>query len=174
MKTWTAYAQLHPENMYFLPTKGPQPDKEIDCCKNSVFNILHIGYRFNLSAKKETIPAHGLIGRTGAQSCKGKSYSEIDTALHEFFQALSKEGLPFATRLVRERVGLTTRDDNPDDVSLPPHFSKRQLYAKWCWSRGWMVVKKSTQKTSYASIKDFKPRPNDDDSEVPLWPQGSI
>ena len=62
------------------------------------------------------------------------------------------------------------RDDNPDDVALPPNFTKRQLYAKWCWSRGHKVVMKSRSEGIYDTFTD---RPNDDESEIPLWPTGS-
>ena len=38
----------------------------------------------------------------------------------------------FATRLIQEVMGLTMRDDNPDDVALLPHIPMHQCYAMWC------------------------------------------
>ena len=73
---------------------------------------------------------------------------EIYESLHEYFDALEKESLPFATRVIRERTGLHMRDDNPDDVLLPPHMSKHRCYAQWCFSRGW-VVKKRVEHKAY-------------------------
>ena len=49
---------------------------------------------------------------------------EIHASLEEHFTELQDEGLQFATRLICEGTGLTTRNDNPNEVVLPsakPH-----------------------------------------------------
>ena len=60
----------------------------------------------------------------GVLTSKGKGKIELYVTLNSFFHELSNEGFPFATRLVREETGLTTRDDDPDNVVLPPSMSK--------------------------------------------------
>ena len=83
--------------------------------------------------RKDPSKRHGHKGKKGCTINRGKKVAYA--SLRTFFAELQEEGLPFATRLIQERTGLTTRDDNPDDVALPPHFTKHQLYTKWCWSR---------------------------------------
>ena len=63
----------------------------------------------------------------GVRSSKGKANIEIYVTLNYFFDRLANEGLPFATRLVREETRLTTRDNDTYDVVLPPHMSN--IYA---------------------------------------------
>mmetsp|Transcript_29631 Transcript_29631/g.43117 ORF Transcript_29631/g.43117 Transcript_29631/m.43117 type:complete len:202 (+) Transcript_29631:254-859(+) len=68
---------------------------------------------------------------------------------------------------------MITRDDNPDEVSLPPHLTKHRCYANWCWEQGWKVSMKSRAQTMYQALSNYEQRPNDDEAEVPLWPSGS-
>ena len=74
--------------------------------------------------------SHGLKGETGAQSNKGKSSQDWRDSLKDYFEQLKSESVPFATRIVREQTGLTSRDDEPDLVALLPHMSKRRCYAR--------------------------------------------
>ena len=78
----------------------------------------------------------------GVPSSKGKANTELYVTLNLFFDELANEETPFATTLVRKETGLTTRDDDPDGVVLPPHMRKHQCYARWCYQMGWMVAKK--------------------------------
>ena len=63
-------------------------------------------------------------GKMGVLSSKGKTNIYLYVTLNSFFDELANEGLPFTTRLVQEETGLTTRNDDPDDMVLPPHMSK--------------------------------------------------
>ena len=63
-------------------------------------------------------------GKMGVLSSKGKANIELYATLNSFFGELANEGLPFTTRLVREETVLITRDDDPDDMVLPPHMRK--------------------------------------------------
>eukprot|EP00957_Ditylum_brightwellii_P015066 1136749-Ditylum_brightwellii.AAC.1 len=72
--------------------------------------------------------AHSLKGIKGAKSCRQKSYGKIYGSLDEFFERLKEEATPFATRIIREQTGTTTRDDNPDDVVLPLYMTKHKIY----------------------------------------------
>ena len=48
----------------------------------------------------------------GVLSSKVKANIDLYFTLNSFFDELVNEGLPFATRLIREETGLTTRDDD--------------------------------------------------------------
>ena len=142
-------------------------------CRNALLGFLNEGRKSWLSAMKGPAFVHAGLGKKGILSGRGKANIEVYESLNTFFSELKQEAQPFATRIIREQTGLTTRDDDPDDVLLPPHFSKHQMYARWCYSQGWIVEKASSAKTTYKSLADFTPRPHDDDEDIPLWPEGS-
>lgn len=130
--------------------------------------LLKIGRQFWFVSVKSPLKIDARKTIVGVLSSRGKAYEPVYRSLDEFFTELAKEGLPFATRIIREETGMTTRDDNVDEVVLPPHESKHRCYARWCYTMGWIVQKKSTAKTIYKKCEDYKERPNDDDDEVPL------
>ena len=72
----------------------------------------------------------------GVLSSKGKANIYLYVTLNPFFDNLSNEVLPFATRLVREDTGLTTCDNDPDYLVLPPHMRKHLCYTRWCYQMG--------------------------------------
>ena len=47
---------------------------------------------------------------------------DVYDSLYIYFQEMKNDGLPFATCVICEEIGLTTRDDNIDEVALPPHL----------------------------------------------------
>jgi hypothetical protein len=55
---------------------------------------------------------------------------EIHQSMSEFFLELAGQGTPFATRIIREETGMTLRDDNIDEVVLPPHITKETVLCK--------------------------------------------
>ena len=81
-------------------------------------------------------------GKMGVLSSKGREKIELYGTLNSFFDKLPNEELTFAKRLVQEETGLTTRDDDPDDVVLSPYMSNHRCYARWLYQMGWMVKKK--------------------------------
>ena len=176
LNTWDRYSAVTPGKKYILPLDFEDKTKKVDdvmVCRNSVMNILNVGRKMLVSARKDPSKEHGHFGKVGADTNRGRKFGEMDDSLHAFFIEVQSEGLPFATRIIREKTGLTTRDDDPDDVTLPPHMTKRRIYTRWCWSRGWKVEMKSRQKGIYCPSKEYSSRPHDDDSEIPLWPSGS-
>ena len=66
---------------------------------------------------------HALTGKRCTESYRSKQLSEVYESLHAFLQELKKDGAPFATRVIQEKTGTTTRDDDPDAIALPPHIS---------------------------------------------------
>ena len=117
---------------YMLPGTG----NKHRVCRNALCGILNIRYAKWRHVVKNDHSPHKLKGRKGNDSCKGKGNVEIYNSLHEFFNELKDEASPFATRVICEETGTTTRDDDPDEVSLPPSYSKHRVYAMWCWKRG--------------------------------------
>ena len=116
---------------YMLPGLPPAEDGEetIMICRNAVANLLNIGRKLWQTARGVNVSKpDGKKGRKGTDSGKGKHYIEIYASLHDFFKELEEEGLQFATRIIHEETGMTTRDDNPDELVLPPHISKHSCY----------------------------------------------
>jgi hypothetical protein len=108
-------------------------------CKNGLQGLLCIGRKLWTSLIKNPGQVHGNTGKAN----KSKPFAEVYVSLTTFFEALEKEGSPFATRIIREETGTTMRDDDPNEVCLPPHITKHKCYARWCWERGWKVSKVS-------------------------------
>lgn len=78
---------------------------------------------------------HGLASQRDVMSNKMKSLVEVHESLYAFFEELKGEGDPFVMWSIREQAGLTTRDNNSNEVCQPPHMSRHRVYAHWCWSR---------------------------------------
>ena len=128
LNTWLSYSSVNPDKKMRLPLvqeEGAKPIEDIFICRNALFNVLNVGKRMAKTAATDPGKKHGNTGKTGAENNRGKKYVAVQQSLHSFFTDLKEEGLPFATRMVREKTGLVTRDDDPNDVALPPHLSKR-------------------------------------------------
>ena len=166
----------HKKRCFILPTIAddnaePIPPRMV--CINAVCAILNVGKNKLLASKKSMVFSHGLKGKTGAQSNKGKSSQDWRDSLKDYFEQLKNESVPFATRIVREQTGLTSRDDDPDLVALPPHMSKRRCYARWVHERGWEIKIINHANAYFAPVSEYKKRKHDDDEPIPLWPTGS-
>ena len=92
-------------------------------CRNALQSILNIGWHhFRMATGLNVFQACGLSGRIVIESNRGREMTAIHMALHEFSGALKNESTLFATILIYEATGMTTRDDDPDDVALPHIF----------------------------------------------------
>ena len=146
MFEWDRYASSSSERRkYLLPMCPPEeeelePETQIKVCRNAITGILDIGRRLLESSLRNPGKKHG---HTGAESNNRKALTEVYESMDVFFEKLKTEAQPFATRIIREETGTTTRDDDPDDVSLPPYFTKHKIYAMWCFERGRVVAIKS-------------------------------
>ena len=143
-------------------------------CIHTICAILGVGRRKLHEAKNKQVFRHAFKDRTGDETNRGIISLKWKPSLIEFFEKLKGEGVPFATRAVREETGTTLRDDNPDDVALPPHVTKRQCYARWCYEQGWIVKLINRSMGRYARTDQYDLRSNDDEAIVPLWPSGSV
>eukprot|EP00957_Ditylum_brightwellii_P108188 8254567-Ditylum_brightwellii.AAC.1 len=112
----------------------------------------------------------GMLGRLEKIRERG---SKNATSPSEFFENLKEEATPFATRIIREKTGLTTRDNNLDDVVLPLHLSMHHCYTMWCWERGWRIKQLSRGQNIYKPVEEYTRCQFDDEAEVPLWTTGS-
>ena len=74
---------------------------------------------------------------------------------------------------MRLTTGLILKDDD-DNVELPSSYTKRTLYSRWCWDRGW-DIKPNGGAGSYGRVQDHSKRVNKPDSlDENLWPVGSV
>ena len=160
---------------FALPMSDPESFEEsapiVFICRNALFAILNVGRKRIVTITRNVTFQHALTNKTGSRSSKGKYADKTyGPSLSIYFANLKEEGAPFATRQIRELAGLTYRDEDPDDVYLPPHMSKRRMYEKWCWEQGWIAKKKVRATSQYVNTEQYDKRPNDDDAEWPLWP----
>ena len=143
-------------------------------CRDALCRIFHIGRQFmrntNFNQMTETVDRRSMAGKKS----NNRLDSTTESNLFEYFNELKEQASPFSTRIVREEVGLLSRDDDPDIILLPPHMTKRRLYDAWCYRMGWMPQLSKRCKGTYKSIKDYEQRDQDDHLQVPLFPTGSM
>ena len=99
-----------------------------------------------------SMPVHGNKGKL-----TGKAHrfaTEVKDDLHEFFEELKEFGSPKATRFVREEAGIGLRDSEIDLVELPTAWSKRAMYARFCFERGHVVTTTATGITKTTERSD--------------------
>ena len=108
--------------------------------------------------------SHGLMGKASNNSVK----EDILLSLHDYFKKdLKEEGDDYASRQVRTALGVSyLRDNELEGVRLPPFFTKRIIYERWCYSRGWVVPRGLQTDKTYKLYT--KRQVNDDE-----WPEGS-
>ena len=149
-------------------------DESVMLCQNTFRSIFNVNgekqwrnYTNDVKVKGSSmLPAHGNTGNV--HRAMNSPLGASKPAVVDYLKRMKEEqGEVRATRLVREKTGLTTRDDEDDLVELPAHLSKRQVYKDFCFDRGWKVG--TTAKGSYGHIEDYEAREVDD----VLWPAGS-
>jgi flavodoxin len=110
---------------------------------------------------------HGLIGNDHRKKHSGMGLCETD--LFAFFELLvTDHGEPRATRLVRTKTKTGLRDTEIDLVELPSAMTKRGMYQRFCYERGYKVS--SDAFGSYPKLNEYPARTDFD--EV-FWPPGS-
>jgi hypothetical protein len=149
-------------------------DKILSVCQNTFRALFHCTGENQWSTLMKEVKESGASslkphGNTGnkaraVNSPLGKSKPSLVNYLTDIKE---KHGELPATHFVREESGTTTRDDDVDTVELPSHYSKRTIYERFCYSRGWIA--KCTKKGNYGKVADYAKRPYDD----VLFPEGS-
>eukprot|EP00536_Pseudo-nitzschia_multiseries_P005712 jgi/Psemu1/13278/gm1.13278_g len=135
-------------------------------CKYAVTVILDWGCRKWETCLKNlednTTPTHGLKGKR-PNNTQQFDDSDIVEDLADFFNDLKELGQPQSTRIMRVETGVGLRDGEEGVVELPPSYSKRSLYYRFCYDHGWTVrLKKNSNSvlevtpywdTNFANIK---------------------
>lgn len=122
-----------------LPLEDEANVQPLKACKHAMMLVLGIGKsRWKASAKHaaaNTFPVHGLKGKTGNKNAKKKA--RVDSDLRDYFAKLQDEaGVPATSELTGEGL----REGEEEKIELPAHMTKRGLYKKFCWERGWKLV----------------------------------
>ena len=101
------------------------------------------------------LPIHGNKGKTMLGPSKHVT-DEVKGGLHDFFHEIKQFGMPKTTRFVREETGSGLRDEEENLLELPTCWSKRSIYARFCYERGFVItnsgggIKKQEERTDEA------------------------
>jgi hypothetical protein len=119
------------------------------------------------AVQSNTIPEHGLIGKPSTN--KNNIKPETVDALHAFMSEIEQLCDVVPTRFVREKTGrMTTWDDKESALTLPPYWSKRGLYSRFCYDRGW------TTSTTHKGVTTLNKRldwpAGEETEQVVSWP----
>jgi hypothetical protein len=139
-----------------------------DLCLNSFLNMVAIGKkRFKSLNETRHIPGANVHKNTGnGYACMS---NEILQSVVNFIQLKGKQdGEAYATRIIRTLTRNELRDEEKGAVDLPSHTTKRELYEKYCFDRGWAI--KSDNMGRYPKVKDYASRQEDD----MFWPSGAV
>jgi len=116
--------------------------KEIETsliCNSALMTILGYGQTFwnkvSMHAREGSVPQHGLLGRLAHNSISEAQQMN----LHLFFADIELHAEPTPMRFIREKTGTLTERDKKDIKLLPPYFTKRSLYKRYCYEQGWLV-----------------------------------
>ena len=155
------------------PEEGAVYNKQpFKICQNAVSVLVKYGFQRINSLKKQMniagLKEHGLKNKMSNHIRHNEEkHTAILDSLGQFFEKLKDEAEPHATRIVCEATGVGLRDKEIDSVELPSSMSKRRLYYRYLFQRGYKV--KSDAKGRMPNIKNFPIRDTFDDD----WPQGS-
>lgn len=148
------------------------PGFDIPLCGNSFRNFYVLLRRswksLTVECKKGSGPiAHRNLGNNnrGINSCRAIAKPSVVSFLEDVCKSY---GEAYATRFVREVTGLSLRQEEENLVELPSRFTKRKLYAEYCFSRGYKI--KANAKGSYGKVSSYELREYDE----LLWPEDSI
>ncbi|KAG7358348.1 hypothetical protein IV203_014936 [Nitzschia inconspicua] len=151
---WLRHHRRHPSDkskytfrMPFYVAKDDarayQDLREAFICHNAMLDIFARGYGFWKKCVQHhemgLFPTHGNCGET--PNNKKRFMEDHKKHLEKHFAELLREAEPIATRYVRELTGETTLRDAEDDlVYLPPTFTVRGCYAKFCHDEKGVIV----------------------------------
>ena len=143
-------------------------------CGNAIRWIFHVGRKKWLRLEKQaSLPAPNefknimLSGNDRARTSCG------DTILEFLDNVGDLEGEPYATRFIRTLVGIELRDEEKGIIELPPSYTKRKMYERFCYENGW--VAKADARGNYKEWKNYELRCNDDHlGDLSEWPSSSV
>lgn len=176
---WMKYAGTGIQARFVIPILAEDDDELVDLpieqskiCRNALLAI--IGYSKYFwgtlvdCVGAGTIPSHGLIGKQSNNSMD----DELETALYMFLSEMEELAEPTAMRFVRDQTGqLDSRDEDDDVLYLAPSYSKRSLYHRFCYERGWIMstTSKGTTKKSLREDQDWVENTENEPSKICHW-----
>jgi hypothetical protein len=123
-------------------------------CKSTMMKITGCGISFwktcSDALAKGSLPKHGLKGRPSNR--RNPFEDGIEEDLSVFFGGLKDFAVPIV------KTGTLERDADTEKLLLPEDWSKRGLYKRFCWERGWKI------KTTAKGTTTAEERTDDD------WP----
>ena len=116
--------------------------KKAMVCKDAISLLLDYGRikwkTCQMAVVHNKLPDHGNKGKVLGNA--KRFANEVKDDLHGFFHELKQFGTPKATRFVREETGSGLRDGEEDLVELPTTWSKRAVYSRFCYERGFVMT----------------------------------
>ena len=108
--------------------------------------------------------------KVGNQNSASRATQDV---IDYLYQLGKEEGETYATRFIRFLTGWSIRDNDRGNIQLPSSFTKRQIYAKYCYNSGWIA--KCDYKGNYSSLGNYRMRENDEyNGEMASWPFGMV
>jgi hypothetical protein len=131
---------------------------------NSFLNLIELGKkRFKKLNETLLFPGANVHKNTG--NCNALMLDETMKAVILFIKQKGKDdGEVYATRIICSLTKKELRDEEKGGVDLPSNTTKRKLYIKFCFDRGWAI--KSDNNGWYPRLKDYTNRMADD----MFWP----
>ena len=142
--------------------------KNVFFCKNTLQMVLN--FRQKEWTKLSKLAKQGLKGEEQEETTlkRKRDLNEVNVAIISFLDRLAKEEGEFhATRFVRDKASLHIRDGDTEILELPSYFTKRQLYSRFCYERGWNP--QTSARGTHGPLKDYPKRQHDS----LLWPEGT-
>jgi hypothetical protein len=130
--------------------------------------------RFRKLNETVLVPGANVHKNTG--NCNASMLDETMKAASSFIKQKGKDdGEVYATRMILSLTTKELRDEEKGGVDLPSNTTKRKLYEKFCFDRGWAI--KSDNNGQYPKLNDYTNQmadgmfwPADDEtSEVFSW-----
>eukprot|EP00536_Pseudo-nitzschia_multiseries_P016373 jgi/Psemu1/45970/gm1.45970_g len=160
---WLRYTCLEGKRWFFVPFLNPYEEggehnfidedtaekhavlaalSQTCVCRYAISVLLDWGRRkwetCYRNLEDNTTPTHGLKGKRPNNTIEFDD-STIVEDLVNFFDELKELGQPQSTRIMQVETGVGLRDGEEGFVELPPSFSKRSIYYRFCHDRGWTV-----------------------------------
>jgi hypothetical protein len=125
----------------------------------------HVTWQNRFRKLNETRLVPGANVHKNTSNCNASMLDETIKAVISFIKQKGKDdGEVYATHIIRSLTKQELRDEEKCGVDLPSNPTKRELYEKFCFDRGWAI--KSDNNGRYPRLKDYTNRMADD----MFWP----
>jgi hypothetical protein len=105
-------------------------------------------------AEGKASPTHKMQGKRNAET---QEMLEAKQAAKEYVQDIvDNNSYEHAMRFVRDMAGHTSTREESGRVFLPPSFSKRNWYMRFCGSRGWKITFLCRGKCKFKKLTDWE------------------